>query len=214
MRPALLVTLLLALTACGDAGDSAAEDDWWAHPPEGTRWVGYDGVVVAVPDWWTTGETQCGKPVEDTVYFDSGALYDCAEPDPALVAEVSALAVRSEDGRPSFEVTIADEGDGDEQEVLDSQRRLPDGVTTVPLAVAAGWTPSWGDDPRTVRQLAAAIRAAGLEATVETVEPDPSGDVADLPPGSLLDVVPALGTPVAEGSSVVLEVMGEGTSGP
>lgn len=62
--------------------------------PDGTRWVGMDGVVVAVPDWWTTGETQCGAPVEDTVYFDAAAVYECEDPaDPATVREVSALGV-------------------------------------------------------------------------------------------------------------------------
>ena len=45
-------------------------------PPDGTRWVGLDRVVVAVPDWWTTGETQCLAPVETTVYFDSAAQAD------------------------------------------------------------------------------------------------------------------------------------------
>jgi hypothetical protein len=205
-----LVALLLPLAACSDDGG-----EWWADPPEGTRWVGYAGAVVAVPDWWTTGDTVCGEPVEDTVYFDNGAIYDCSSPaDPAEVREASALAVRDEDGHPVFEVTIADEGDGDEQEILASRRELPDGVTTVPLAVAMGWTPSWGDDPRTVRDLVAAIEAAGLAARVESVEPDPDGDVADLAPGSLLDVEPALGTPVADGGTVVLKVMGRGTSGP
>ena len=27
-------------------------------PADGTRWVGLGRVVVAVPEWWTTGETQ------------------------------------------------------------------------------------------------------------------------------------------------------------
>ncbi len=63
-------------------------------PPDGQRWVGLGRAVVAVPDWWTTGETQCGAPVEDTVYFDNGALVDCSNPPaPATVGEVSALAV-------------------------------------------------------------------------------------------------------------------------
>lgn len=63
-------------------------------PPAGMRWVGMDDVVVAVPDWWTTGETQCLAPVEDTVYFDSAATADCSDPaGPATVREVSALAV-------------------------------------------------------------------------------------------------------------------------
>lgn len=49
---------------------------------------------MAVPDWWTTGETQCYAPVEDTVYFDSGAMGDCPEtPTSAEIREVSALAV-------------------------------------------------------------------------------------------------------------------------
>jgi hypothetical protein len=233
-----LVALLLPLTACSDDGG-----EWWADPPEGTRWVGYAGAVVAVPDWWSTGDTQCGAPVEDTVYFDNGAIYDCANPaDPATVREVSSLAVLRDNGRYAaddldggceewfegvcrrlfavagtdtiFAVTLAEEGDGDFAEIRESARALPEGVTTVPLAVAAGWTPSWGAEPEAVRDLAAAIEAAGLEAEVEPVEPDPDGDVADLAPGSLLDVEPPLGTPVADGSTVVLKVMGGGTSGP
>ncbi|GAA1153507.1 PASTA domain-containing protein [Nocardioides aquiterrae] len=205
-----LVALLVPIAACSDD-----RGEWWQEPPAGSRWVGYDGAVVAVPDWWTTGETQCGEPVEDTVYVDSGAIYDCANPaDPAVVAEVSSLAVSSEGGRAVFEVTIADQGDGDEEQILGSRRQLPEGVTTVPLAVAGGWTPAWGADPRTVRDLTAAIEAAGLGVRLETVEPDPNGDVADLAPGSLLDVEPALGTPVVAGSTVVLKVMGGGTSGP
>ncbi|GAA4370219.1 hypothetical protein [Nocardioides caricicola] len=233
-----LVALLLPLTACSDDGD-----DWWASPPDGTRWVGYDGAVVAVPDWWTTGETQCGAPVEDTVYFDSGAIYDCSDPaDPETVRSVSSLAVLDDgSGRYAegdldgdceewfegvcrrlfgvagtdaiFAVTIDEEGDGDFEEIRDSARTLPDGVTTVPLATGPdGWTPSWGAEPSFVRDLTEAIEAAGLEVEVETVEPDPDGDVADLPPGSLLDVEPALGTPIEDGGTVVVTVMG--TSGP
>jgi len=62
--------------------------------PDGLRWVGLGRVVVAVPDWWTTGETQCLAPVEDTVYFDQAAVAECSDPaPPAAVREVSALAV-------------------------------------------------------------------------------------------------------------------------
>jgi hypothetical protein len=63
-------------------------------PPQGMRWVGVGRVVVAVPEWWSTGETQCLAPVEDTVYFDQAAQADCADaPSLAEVREVSALAV-------------------------------------------------------------------------------------------------------------------------
>jgi hypothetical protein len=236
MRFVLALLLVLPLVACTD------DDDWWTDPPEGMRWVGYDGAVVAVPDWWTTGETRCGAPVEDTVYFDSGAIIDCVDPGhDASVDEVSSLAVlRDNDGYGEdeldggceewfpgvcrrlfavegtdaiFAVTIDEERDGDFEEIRDSARILPDGVTTVPLAITSGrWTPTWGAEPRSARALTKAIEAAGLEVEVETVEPDPDGDVADLPPGSLLDVEPALGTPVAEGARVLVTVMG--TSGP
>jgi hypothetical protein len=242
MRP-WLVALLLPLTAC--AADPGDDGGWWADPPEGLRWVGHDGVVVAVPDLWTTGETQCGAPVEDTVYFDSGAIVDCADPDHAAASdEVSSLAVLDNDSDrydeqdldgdceewftgvcrrlftvPGtdvvFAVTIDEEGDGDFEEIHDSARKLPDRVTTVPLAIggAGGWTPAWGAEPAVVRDLTRAIEEAGLEVRLEHREPDPSGDVADLPPGSLLDVEPAFGTPVEEGDTVTIEVMG-GTSGP
>ena len=202
MRSLLALLLLLPLAACSDDGA------WWEDPPEGTRWVGYDGQVVAVPDWWTTGETQCGEPVEDTVWFDSGAIHRCA--DPASASEVRAssnLAVRSEDGRTSFAVTIADEADGSEADIVESERTLPDGVTTVPLEVD-GSTPSWGADPDVADALVAAIEDAGLEAEVEVLEPDPGGDVADLPRGALLDVEPTLGTPIARGGRVLVTVMG------
>lgn len=235
MRFAGALVLLLGLTAC------TGDDEWWADPPDGTRWVGSGGVVVAVPDWWTTGETRCGAPVEDTVYFDSGAIYDCAySVDPATVREVSSLAVvDNSNGRYDpdeldgqceewFEgvcrrlfavpgtdivlaVTIHERGDGDFDEIRESGRALPDGVTTVPLEVD-GSTPAWGAEPAVARALAEAIEAAGLDADVETVEPDPDGDVADLPPGSLLGVRPDLGTPVEAGSTVTISVMG--TSGP
>lgn len=203
----LLTALVVPLAACQPAEDE--DGAWWEDPPFGTRWVGYDGVVVAVPDWWTTGETQCGAPVEDTVWFDSGEIYDCGDPaHPSEVREASNVAVRE---GPEFVVTIADEGDGDEAAIVESERALPDGVTTVPLEVD-GWTPPWGAGPKVADALVDAIEAAGLEAAVEVLEPDPNGDVADLPRGALLEVEPALGTPIEEGGRVVVTVMG--TSGP
>ena len=78
----------LARTVAGAAAEGLPA------PPQGTRWVGVDDVVVAVPEWWTTGETRCGAPVEDTVYVDVSAVYDCSDaPRDAEVREVSALAV-------------------------------------------------------------------------------------------------------------------------
>lgn len=241
----LLTALVVPLAACQPAEDDDGE--WWEDPPFGTRWVGYDGVVVAVPDWWTTGETQCGAPVEDTVYFDSGAIYECGvRADPEALREVSSLAVLENDNGAYdgqdldgeceewfrgvcrhlfaldgsdtvFAVTIDEEDDGDVEEIGDSLRALPDGVTTVPLTTGGpvGSTPSWGAEPFVVRDLRRMIQRAGLEVEIETVDADPddaAGTVADLPPGSLLDVSPALGTPIEEGGRVMVTVMG--TSGP
>lgn len=90
----LVLALVLAVTtACGEASTTEGTVAS-TGAPDGSRWVGMNGVVVAVPDWWSTGETQCATPVEDTVYFDSGAIVDCADPVPdTLAREVSSLAI-------------------------------------------------------------------------------------------------------------------------
>lgn len=251
-----LVVLVLLLSGCGSAPAETATGVPTA--PEGTRWVGWGRVVVAVPDWWTTGETRCYAPVEDTVYFESGAVADCADgPTAGEVGEVSSLAVLQSDrgygelklrdmspvaevaGRevleapgcdewfrnvcrrlfavPSedvvFAVTIDEEGDGDYEEIRDSLRLLPEGMTTVPLAWKDGWTPTWGAEPESVERLRTAIEGAGLR--VETVRADTGGSservaglTADgLVPGSLLGVDPALGSPIELGGTVALTVV-------
>lgn len=225
-------------------------------PPDGTRWVGMDGVVVAVPDWWTTGDTRCYAPVEDTVYFDPSATVDCADPDyDQSVDEVSALAildgtqgygelvtrdmepVGTVDGHEVVEsprceewfedvcrrlfavpsrgvvlaVTIDEPGDGDYDEIRDSLRILPEGMTTVPLAIDQGWTPSWGSDPDAADALMDAIREAGLVVDVVTPEPREDRDTAlyaDLKPGSFLGAEPDLGSVIEEGGTVTVTVMG------
>ncbi|MBZ5739589.1 PASTA domain-containing protein [Nocardioides mangrovi] len=236
---ALVATAGLLLVACG--GDSTE-----AEAPDGTRWVGSGRVVVAVPDWWTTGETRCLLPVEDTVYWDSGAVADCADvPARSEVREASTLAVLDAehgyaehlltqmdpagavDGREVVEldgcdawipdvcrhvfavpsehvvlaVTIADEADGDYQEIRDSLRILPDGRTTVPLDIH-GTTPTWGAEPAYVDHLTRALEDAGLQVEVATIPAE------DLTPGSLLEVEPALGSVVDEGATVTVTVAG------
>ena len=79
---------------------------------------------MAVPDWWTTGETQCAAPVEDTVYFDMAATVDCSNPPaPSTVREVSALAVLDADSGYG-ELVIRDMdpiGEVDGREVVESE---------------------------------------------------------------------------------------------
>jgi hypothetical protein len=94
-------------------------------PADGTRWVGLGRVVVAVPEWWTTGETQCGAPVETTVYFDNAATIDCVDPaDPATIREVSALAVM--DAETGYGELVTRDmnpiGEVNGQEVLESEK--------------------------------------------------------------------------------------------
>ena len=109
--------------------DDPADDDVTASevpaPPQGMRWVGVGRAVVAVPEWWSTGETHCLAPVEDTVYFDPAAQADCADrPSPAEVREASALAVLdATSGYGEYELrSMRSIGDVDGREVLE----LPD----------------------------------------------------------------------------------------
>lgn len=249
----MAVALTAVLAGCAGA---RGDDEWRASPSDETRWVGSGQVVVAVPEWWTTGETRCLAPVEDTVYFDPSAVTDCTDaPSPGEVREVSALAVL--DGtrgygelqlrrmRPigdvagrevleldgceewfegvcrrmfavpsagvAFAVTIAEDGEGSYEEIRDSLRFLPDSLTTVPLATADGWTPSWGAEPGAVDALREALENAGLRVevvTAERPEGDSAGLVADLPAGSLLRVTPELGSVIDVGGTVTITVAG------
>ncbi|ANH40192.1 hypothetical protein I601_3793 [Nocardioides dokdonensis FR1436] len=92
-----LVATLLVVSCSGDEASSGldpASGEAGGAAPEGYRWVGDRGVVVAVPDWWTTGDTECLLPIEDTVYVETGAVTDCAASvAPTTPAEVSSLAV-------------------------------------------------------------------------------------------------------------------------
>lgn len=240
--------------------------------PEGLRWVGLGRVAVAVPQWWSVGETRCGSPVEDTVYVDPSASFDCPDPvDPELVRTVSSLAVLDGSrGYGAFQLELMDPvqragadrgGDGGTgdlemrelagcerwfpgvcrrlvglpsedlvlavvltedsgttfEEVRDSVRVLPPGLTAVPLdARAAGptpdlaWTPTWGADPGVVGPLTAAIEATGLRVRVEEVAPatERTGLAADLVVGSYLGASPALGSVVESGSEVTVSVLG------
>ncbi len=77
-----------------DGPDTATPAGPIPSPPDGTRYVGAGSAVVAVPEWWTTGETQCLTPVETTVAWFSGAVADCPDPVPDdVVREVSFLEV-------------------------------------------------------------------------------------------------------------------------
>ena len=128
--PTLLLALVLTASGCGD---STTTEESIGSAPEGTRWVGMNGVVVAVPDWWTTGETRCNTPLKDTVYFDDAATVDCQDPVPESAArQVSALAIlHGTSGYGEFKTRDMDEVaevDGHEVMALGSCERWFPGV--------------------------------------------------------------------------------------
>lgn len=256
----LTLTALALVASCGGTTATTATANGLPDAPDGLRWVGERGVVVAVPDWWTTGETQCGAPVADTVYADAAAQYDCDDPaDPGIVREVSALAVLDGtcclveslfrtmvpiEGRSDvveqpgceewfegvcrhlfalagtdvvFAVTMTDDGGAAWEEVRDSVRLLPDGMTTVPLSVGGEeprWTPEWGAEPPRAERYADAVRAAGLRVETVTAERDDHPDADDLAmtPGSLLGIEPAPGSVIEADGIVTLTVSGRSLS--
>lgn len=79
---ALLGGVLVGLRLAGDAGDAGDADSEAGMPrtathgltaPPGTRLVGGGGIVVAIPEDWTTNEFRpCGLPARHTVIVDPG----------------------------------------------------------------------------------------------------------------------------------------------
>ena len=156
-----------------NAGDATGEPgSSLPAPPSGTKWVGQDGVLVAVPTDWAVTEHPCGvdavalvfdgtsEPFVDctvqggqvaTVRFDP--LREGAEPvEPACLDSFPELCegsrVFDDDGMAAqVTVHITDRdgaGDGEQRvrDILDSARAVPDGWTTVPF----GWGVKSGTD--------------------------------------------------------------------
>jgi len=72
---------------------TAPEDFTLPTAPRGTRWVGFNDVMVAVPASWSVNHTRCGQPLSDTVEFDdSGAARACliqSSPERSIVRPVA-----------------------------------------------------------------------------------------------------------------------------
>ncbi|ROR90962.1 PASTA domain-containing protein [Nocardioides aurantiacus] len=112
-----------------------------------------------------------------------------------------------------FAVTINEDSDGHYETIRDSLRRLPAEVITVPLKTADGLTPGFGAEPKTADALIRAIERAGLEVATEVAEvgESDSGSYASLPEGSLLEIEPGPGSPIATGGSVTVTLSGAST---
>ncbi|GAA5142066.1 hypothetical protein GCM10023340_04950 [Nocardioides marinquilinus] len=219
-RAVLGAALAVAVVAVGVAVATSGSDDAPSgpatagaveplpEPPPGTKWVGTDGVVVAVPQDWPVVESPCGgnAPAE-VVDGTAAASVDCSFGG-GQVARVT-LAPLDSNPRPSTERTCSDAptsrcqgglvfeergatvvvqtGGPDARtlmdELLDSATVLPDGWTTVPFASFA-----------TVPQRVARLETAGFDVRVE-------GDL-----GNRESVIthPPVGQPVRTGTTVVV----------
>src|SRR4051812_30439385 len=117
MRTVSLVTgaSALAVTACtagsNDDGSTPApkpppssaapraSDEGTMTPalPSARRWVGMDGVIVAVPENWATVVQPCGQPAGDIVLFlgPSSLTMDCGPIPTDGVSSLTIAAARS-----------------------------------------------------------------------------------------------------------------------
>ena len=108
-------------------------------------------------------------------------------------------------------VTIHAPGDGSYEAVRDSLRLLGPDAVTVPLAAEGRTTPAYGAPPGGADAFVRAVERAGPEVAVEVAErpeDDAAGSWASLPEGSLSEVRPAPGTPVARDGTVGVTLSG------
>lgn len=201
-----------------DTADAMTTSDAqpFPDPPSGERWVGMNGVVVAVPVDWPVTDSPCGSRAAAEVVNGSGAAaVDCIEPGggdarvtfapldsgPEPSTERSCLqmapptcsgAVRFSDQNLGIQVQIqADDAAAQVERILDSAMVMPDGWTTVPFA--------WG---LTVEQRVEALESAGFEV-------DGLGGRTGQ---AEVRTTPEIGSPVREGSTITLAYVG--TSNP
>lgn len=196
--------------------------------PAGTRLVGVNGVMVAVPQAWSTDEVGCDgqTPVKPTVVFSHGqtAFRSCGV---FLKKQVPSLRIDIDEnfeakaGLPRAEQIEAKHGPWSTDHLGFSVRsaavakagvtftvvaatrsevdRILDTVQLVPEAEVL--VPNWYHDTDHLPwlgQLPALIRDAGLAPTVIETPVDWEA------PGALIRTEPAIGTPVAPGSKVTV----------
>jgi hypothetical protein len=224
---AVLITGVSIATAGTGPGPNRPDDvsDARSHldaqpfpaPPTGTKWVGMNGVVVAVPSGWPVTDSPCGSgaPAE-VINGTRSAAVKCVTtsrdarvtlaplgsgPEPSTAGSCDrTLPSTCYDARLfpdqgiSIAVEVAGEGASSQvDQILDSAMVLPDGWTTVPFA----WS-------LTASQRAAALEAVGFE--VDRLD-DRTGE-------GPVETSPELGSPVREGSTITLTSADAETSPP
>lgn len=188
-------------------------------PPSGMKWVGQNGLVVAVPAEWPVTENTCGSGAPAEVVDGALAAYlDCASPR-GKTARVTLTSLTDDPEPPinrycqrqrttptcgrgqifpeqGIAVQVHVTGDDAEEQVnqiLDSAMVLPKGWTTVPFA---------GESNLSERVVA--LEGAGFKV-----------DVADSTLRDTLPVVvsPEFGSPLRAGATITLSPVG-GTGTP
>lgn len=181
--------------------------------PAGSRWVGMNGVVVAVPDAWPVFDSACGDGSPAVVLDGTDGTADCVHYEDLRVSfsphsiyrprRDTAACDLSDPGSCYLSRSFAEQGisvgisvepaaDRDEAErVLASAMVLPDGWTTVPFR-------DW--QRRDVAGRTASLEDAGFEV-----------DASDAPGATEVRTDPPSGTPVREGATITL--LPEGPAG-
>jgi hypothetical protein len=144
--------------------------------PPGTRLVGDGRIVVAVPEAWSTDDTQCNVPLSDTVAFRDATLNCSGTPDPSL----SALFIE-DFGSGLF---VRDVADAERLEVVD-------GVEVAFFAIERLTGPSGDTDPPSY---VGSLVVESEEVAMTVVSPDRStieevlASVAVLPAGQVVPI--------------------------
>ncbi|HEX3931949.1 MAG TPA: PASTA domain-containing protein [Nocardioides sp.] len=167
-------------------------------PPAGTRWAGIGRTVVAVPRGWSMwpGLYCSSNDGHDHVTIvEAGVTVGCY-PNEGSLPPTEVVALEERDG--TFQVQVDASPGSHSTHAVALQRRVEASRTTlstgwlaVPLAASAE-----GVGASTADAEASALRAAGLR--VSRVQ-EPAWD-----PGPQVRTVPAVGTPVKEGSTVIV----------
>lgn len=188
----------------------------FSAPPKGMKWVGQNGVVVAVPSQWPVADSPCGTGAPGEVLNGARtALIGCLHPSPGPGDVWVTITPLSGDGSgptPSqdFLCDVAsmsscyggevypDQGialkvaafgaDADDQvnRILDSAMVLPDGWTNVPFNASNG---------STITDRIAALEEAGFAVDASAVETTINQPV---------EVNPAIGSPIEVGATITL----------
>lgn len=220
----VLVVAVLVVTNLGsdtapvlpaDAVDADRGSTPFPAPPAGMKWVGQNGVVVAVPAQWPVTESQCGVIGAPGRVVDGSslALVDCVSSRlttasvvlTPMAADPSPPAIRGcfnsnpplcsgheffSDQGMSVDVNVrAGDAEAQVERILGSAMVLPAGWTTVPFDSGA----------------ALADRVAALEDKGFAVEVTDAGAIGRFN----VQTTPELGAPVEEGATITLSAVGD-----